>query len=165
MTSNHIDTGKVSERRRLRFESIDEVLAEIGRIDQADESGRLRRLGNWTPGQILAHIAAWIEYGYEGYPISPPPWFVRWILRWQVKKCLRDGMPAGVRIPGAENGTYGIDEMATKDAAARLKNVLLRLKTNEPSEFDSPAFGIMNHEDRIRLNLRHAELHLGFVNY
>ena len=64
MTSK-IDTNKTANHRRLRFESIDDVLAEIDRVVQADAESRLRTLGNWTPGQIMAHIAAWIEYGYS----------------------------------------------------------------------------------------------------
>ncbi len=159
-----MDTRSV-DHRRLRFESIGDVLAEIDRIAQADDEGRLQTTGNWTPGQIMAHIAAWIEYGYEGYPIGPPPWFVRWIIRWQLKKYLRDGMPAGVRIPKVENGTFGMDDMPTREAADRLKKAFRRLESGEPAKFHSPAFGEMNHDDRIRLNFRHAELHLGFLDY
>ncbi len=39
----------------------------------------------------------------------------------------------------------------------------MRLKNGEPCTHDSPAFGALSHEDRIRLNLRHAELHLGYT--
>ena len=163
--SDQIDTRTAANHRRLRFESIDEVLAEIDRIVQADEDGHLQTAGNWTAGQIMAHIAAWIEYGYEGFPLEPPPWFIRWILRWQLKKYLRDGFPTGVRIPRIENGTVGMDEMPTREAADRLKSAFQRLDNGDPANFHSPAFGEMKQEDRIRLNLRHAELHLGFVNY
>ena len=69
-----IDTGKV-KRRMLRFETLDEALAELDRIASAEQSGKLRTLGNWTAGQVLGHVAAWIDYGYEGYPLQPPPWF------------------------------------------------------------------------------------------
>src|SRR5262245_40915300 len=98
-----LNTAKVS-RRKLRFANVDEALAEIDRIVDADRAGRLQQLGNWTPGQIMGHVAAWINYSYEGYPVGRPPWFIRFILRRLVKKYMRDGMPAGVRIPGVENG-------------------------------------------------------------
>jgi hypothetical protein len=160
-----IDTRRVTNRRRLRFETIDDLIAEMDRIVEADGEGRLRANGNWTPGQILAHLAAWIEYGYTGYPLQPPPWIVRQILRWQIKKYLRDGMPAGIRIPRVEGGTFGMDEMATPAAADRLKQALLRLQHDDPAPFDSPGFGPMSHADRVSLNLRHAELHLGFVTH
>jgi hypothetical protein len=60
-------------RRTLRFDTIDDALAEIERIVAAEPGGTLNRLGNWTPGQIKGHVAAWINYSFEGYPIRPPP--------------------------------------------------------------------------------------------
>jgi hypothetical protein len=158
-----VNTGKVA-RRKLQFQSIAEVQAEIGRIVAADADGRLRTTGNWTPGQICDHLAAWIEYGYSGYPMKPPPWIIRVLLRWQLRKMLRDGMPGGVKIPGVPDGTYGQDNQPLPAAAERLMRALDRLQ-REPCPHDSPAFGRMSHEDRIALNLRHAELHLGFLAY
>lgn len=158
-----MSTGQVRNRRQLWFATIDDAVAEVDRIEEADKAGRLKAIGSWTPGQILAHVAAWIEYGYDGYPMQPPPWFIRQFLRWRVKKYLRVGMPAGVRIPNVKNGTYGTEPLGTADAAARLRRAFLRLRSGEPARFDSPAFGPMSHEDRVRLNLRHAELHLSFL--
>jgi hypothetical protein len=159
-----VETKKV-QRRKLRFESIDDVLAEIDRIELADRDGSLKCLGNWTPGQVFSHVAAWIEYGYDGYPIKSPPFFLRWILGLMVGKMLRDGMSPGVRIPGIPNGTVGMEPAPTTDAAERLRKAFLRLKRGESAPYDSPAFGKMSHEDRIRLNLRHAELHMSFLDY
>jgi hypothetical protein len=109
----------------------------------------------------MAHVASWIEYAYEGFPIGRPPYFVRWILRLRLKKMLDAGMPRGVRIPGVKSGTTGIDDMETADAANRLLAALDRLGSSESAKYDNPAFGHMSQEERIKLNLRHAELHLG----
>jgi hypothetical protein len=153
------------ERRTLWFDSIDELLGELDRITTADANGQLQTSGSWKPGQILSHLAAWIDYGYEGFPMKAPPWFIRVILRMQLKKYLRRGMPSGVRIPKAPGGTYGADDLPTQEAADRLRTALQRLKTGESAKYDSPAFGAMSHEQRIQLNLRHAELHLSFLQY
>ena len=161
---SEIATAKAS-RRKLRFNSIADVKSEIDRIEQADRDGSLRTTGNWTAGQIMAHVASWIEYGYDGYPLKKPPFFLRWVLRFMVKKFLRDGMPAGIRIPGLAAGTIGMDPMPTSDAGERLRKAFQRLDSREEAIFDSPAFGKMSHDDRIQLNLRHAELHLGFLDY
>lgn len=159
-----VDTAKVHDRRKLRFNRIEDLLAEIDRIAAADKAGNLRRSGNWTAGQTFGHLASWITYGYEGYPFPPPPWFIRWILRLKVKQYLKDGMPAGVRIPKVDEGTYATQELPTDAGADRLRQALRRLNSGEACRFESPAFGPMSHEDRMALNLRHAELHLGFLH-
>ena len=160
-----VDTRNVTSYRKLRFGSIDNCTAEVGRICVANEKGSLRSSGNWTPGQIMAHVASWIEYGYDGYPIGAPPFFIRWILRLRLRQTLRNGIPRGVRIPGVKDGTVGMEDMATPKAVERLLNALKRLQEREDAKFDSPAFGRMSHDDRIQLNLRHAELHMGFLAY
>lgn len=162
---NAVDTRKVATRRQVRFATLDDVAQDVDNIVTAYHQDNLTTLGNWTPGQTLAHLAAWIEYGYVGYPLRSPPWFVRIILRRMLRRYLDRGMPSGVRIPGQPSGTVGQDEMPVDDAAARLKTALRRLKNNEACTYDSPAFGPMTHTDRIRLNLRHAELHLSFLSY
>jgi hypothetical protein len=160
-----IDTAQVQDRRTLRFHSIDDAMRDIDAIVAAEQAGTLRPLGNWTPGQILGHVAAWINYSYDGYPVARPPWFIRFILRMMVKKYLRDGMPAGVRIPKTEHGTFGIEPFSTTEGAARLRRALQRLQSDEPAPHDSPAFGPISREHRIQLNLRHAELHLSFLKF
>ncbi len=160
-----VKTQTTPDHRTLRFRTLDDCTAEVQRILAADREGTLRARGNWTPGQVMSHVAAWIEYGYDGFPIRRPPFFVRWILRFRLRKMLREGMPRGVRIPGVEEGTTGMEKMATAAAATRLLAALERLRQGEEAKHDSPAFGPMSHEDRIELNLRHAELHLGFLAY
>ena len=160
-----VNTANTPGFRVLRFTTIGDAMAEIDRIVAADQAGKLIHTGNWTAGQVFGHIASWIEYGYVGYPMKPPPWIIRVMLRMRVKKYLRDGMPRGVRIPGVENGTFGIEPLSTAEGADRLRRAFLRLKNGELAVHDSPAFGPMSHPDRIELNLRHAELHLGFLRF
>lgn len=158
-----VNTANISDRRSLRFATIDELLADVDRVVAADKAGTLRRTGNWTAGQVFGHLATWINYAYEGFPIRPP-WFIRWILRMKKAAYLRDGMPAGVRIPRVPNGTFGTEPLGTEEGAKRLRSALLRLKSGEPAKFESPAFGKMPLDERIALNLRHAELHMSFLH-
>lgn len=158
-----IDTRKIADYRKLRFASIDECIAEVDRIVASDRAGTLRRLGNWTPGRIFAHLAAWIEYNYVGFPMKPPPFFIRWLIKLSFKKFARDGLPRGFRIPRTEGGTYGLDDMSTEEGAKRFKAALLRLKNGEPPQYHSPAVGPISEELRVQLQLRHAELHLGYL--
>lgn len=158
-----VNTSEVSEFRKLRFESIGDLRKEVDRLVAADAAGKLRRTGNWSVGQVFGHLAAWINYGWDGYPMRVP-WFIRLILKMRVKKMLRDGMPRGVKIPNTPGGTYATEALSTEEGAARLKKALERLQAGEVAKFDSPAFGPLSHEDRIRLNIRHAELHLGYLH-
>lgn len=91
------------------------------------------------------------------------PFFVQWILRRSLRKTLQSGMPSGVRIPGIKAGTTGMEEIPLANAAQRLSNALDRLENDHHPPHDSPAFGKMSHDDRIKLNLRHAELHMSFL--
>jgi hypothetical protein len=160
-----IDTARAAHRA-LRFASIDDLLAETDRIEAAERAGSLQRTGNWSVGRILGHLAAWIEYGYEGFPPGArPPWIIRVMLKFMKKKYLRSGMPRGVRIPGPAEGTFGTDDMTTDEGARRLRAALKRLQHREPARFHSPAFGPVSDDDRIAMTLRHAECHLGFLRY
>jgi hypothetical protein len=89
---------------------------------------------------------------------------VRAILKMRFKKYLRYGLPAGVKIPGTEKGTLGMDDVSTSEGADRVRRALARLK-NQPPTHPSPAFGQLPHEQSIELVLRHSELHLGFLEY
>ena len=160
-----VDTAKVATRRELRFATIDELRAEIDRIEAADQSGTLSQHGNWTAGQIFGHLAAWINYAYDGFPIQPPPWLIRIILRMQLKRYLKRGFPSGVRIPKVREGTTATEPLSIAEGLQRLRVALQRLESDEPATHASPAFGPMSHADRIQLNLRHAELHLSFLRY
>lgn len=157
-----VNTSKV-KRRKLWFHSIDEALQELDRIEAAEKSGNLQVIGNWTAGQILSHVSAWIEYGWDGYPIGAPPFFIKWLLKWMGRRYLRKGMPAGIRIPGVKDGTKGQELISTEAGLARLRKAFLRMRNGELAVHNSPAFGPMSHEDRILFNLRHAELHLSFI--
>ncbi len=160
-----VDTGKVTDRRQLRFESIDDLLADVDRLLEADKRSKLRRTGNWTAGQAFNHLASWIDFAYEGFPPrSKPPWFIRFIIRMKKKKYIHDAMSAGIKIPGVQDGTFATQPMSTQEGADRLRKALARLKNGEPPRFESPAFGPLSEAERLNLNLRHAELHLSFLH-
>jgi hypothetical protein len=155
-----IDTGKC-ERRRLRFESIDDVLKEVDRLAELDRAGRLTCLGNWTFGQIIGHLATWSEYAFTPAPLKTP-WFIRVILKMRKNRMINGEMPAGVKIPGVPHGTLGTEPAALDVSLPRYRAALERLRREAPTA-PSPAFGMLTQEESIKLNLRHAELHLGFV--
>ena len=50
------------QRRTLRFEAIDAVLAEAERLVHLEHKGWLDRAGNWPIGLTLGHLATWADF-------------------------------------------------------------------------------------------------------
>lgn len=159
-----VDTAKVTDRRELRFQNPRELRAELERVVAAERAGTLRRCGNWTTGQVFGHLAAFIEYPYDGYPpeLANPPWFVKLIMRFMKRSFLRGPLPAGRRIPGTKDGTTGCEPCSTDAGYARLLRAWDRLEKGPPTR-PNVIFGKMTHAEWIQGHLRHAELHLGFL--
>lgn len=156
-----IDTSQVKDRRPVRFETIEQAIADAQAISVAANDGRLRRLGNWSAGQAFGHVAAWINFAYDGYPGAPSPEFAA-AARARRDDVLQKGMVQGVRFGAvAPDGTWGTDDMLLADGLNRLRNAWARLRRSPP-DVEHPFFGDLSHSDWIRLNLRHAELHQGF---
>jgi hypothetical protein len=159
-----INTKHVKDRRKLRFESLDEAVREAAALAEADRRGQLRATGNWSLGQALGHLAFWANAPFDGYPdLRRPPWLLRLVLPLFKPRFLNKGLPAGVRIPGPPAGTFGTDEMSTEDGLAAMRAGFQRMARQAPTK-ENPVFGPMTHEDWRKLNLRHAELHLGFFH-
>jgi hypothetical protein len=156
-----VETAKVADRRMLRFETIDQLRAEVDRLVEAERAGRLGRLGNWTLGQTLGHLAAWAEYSYTGAPLKVP-FFIKWILRLRKRRFLYGPMRAGVKIPGVEGGTLAREPLPLDEALGRWRRVMERLEREAPTA-PNPIFGLLEHQEWIAVTLRHAELHLGFL--
>ncbi len=157
---SEIDTATVAGCRRLAFANIGEAIADAEELARADADGTLDRLGNWTLGQALGHVAAWASYPYEGYPVTPP-WFVRLLGPLLKRRVFRGTLPRGYRLPGVPGGTLGIDVLSTEAGLARFRHSLTRLG-DAPPKVRNPVFGWLTHDEWLTLNLRHAELHLGF---
>jgi hypothetical protein len=156
-----VDTSKVTGRRPLRFNTIEESLTEANRLVEADRGGRLAQLGNWTLGQSLNHLGAWAEYAYVGYPMRPPLW-VKLMIRPMKNRYLHKGFPAGVRFSGVAGGTYAMERVPLEQALPRFRAAYERLK-KEPPTIRNPVFGDLTHDQWVQFNLRHAELHLSFL--
>jgi hypothetical protein len=150
------------QRRRLRFDTIDDALAEAQRLAEAERVGRLKSCGKWTLGQAIGHLATWANFAFDGYPDAVrAPLPVRMVLRLMRNRVINHGMMAGVKVGRIPGGTLGIDVLPVDEAMARYRAAMERLRATAPT-IDNPAFGRLTHEQWIQLNLRHAELHLSF---
>jgi hypothetical protein len=159
-----IHTKWVKDRRKLRFESLDDAVRDAAALVDAQRRGTLRATGNWALGQTLGHLAYWANAPFDGYPDLPrPPWFIRLLLPLMRNGFLNKRMPAGVVLRSVPGGTFGIDAMTPDEGLAKMRAAFARLANQVPTR-ENPIFVKMSHEDWIKLNLRHAELHLSFLH-
>lgn len=158
-----VDT-KTVRLRNLHFKTLADITAEAERLAAADKAGTLKAMGNWTVGQIFNHVASWASYPYEGFPtrLKPLPFFLKPLIKLSKNKFLTKGMPQGVKIPKVEGGTVGNEPLSTEDGLKKLRAAMQRLESSPPIH-PSPAFGNLTHDEVKRLNMRHAELHFGFL--
>lgn len=159
-----VDARKATGFRTLKFESPAQVLAEIERLAEAERAGRLTRSGNWTAGQVFGHLATWIDFAYEGYPPTlRPPLLLKPVLRLGKKKLMRGPLPRGFRIPRTRDGTVGNEPCSLDEGLARVRAAWSRLAAVPPTQ-QNPVFGPLTHAEWITMHLRHAELHLGYLD-
>ena len=153
----HVNTKKVTSRRKLRFETLDEIVVEAERLAKMP----IRLLGNWSYGQILEHMATAIDHYYTGIPVKPS-WFMRKIMMPLFKNhFLTKGLPAGIQLPKEAHALLP-DPTEIQPALEHLKQSINHLKEESP-KIPSPFFGDMAPQEWVALALRHAELHLSFV--
>ena len=151
------------QRRQLRFNTIDDALAEAERLVAADCGGRVTRCGNWELGQMLGHLATWANFAFDGYPSEiTPPLPVRLIGRMMKNRVINKGMMPGMKIGRVPGGTLGTEVMSPDEGLSRFRTAMERLRTTDPAK-PNPVFGPLTHEQWIQLNLRHAELHMSFM--
>jgi hypothetical protein len=152
-----VDTTKVEGRRHLHFNSLDDIAADIERLNQ----GKVRALGNWSPGQILKHLSVPMIWCLDGTTLKGPlhiriaGWFMK-------KQFLRMAMPAGYKM-SAEFAQHLVPgETSWEDGLQTIRAALARMKS-EPQRHPSPFLGDMTRDQWDQLHCRHCELHLSFL--
>jgi len=166
MSASTVHTGH-APRRELSFHCTGCLKEELARIEAAERAGTLHHTGNWTAGENLDHVAKVWELALDGFPPEAKvPFFMRIIAR-LMKGRMTSGktLPAGFQIP--KGGEYMLPRKGCSfaDGLAHLRRVLDRLDRGAQMTVASPAFGPMTHDEWMRLQLAHAQLHLGFLAY
>ncbi len=154
-----VSTRAVTDRRSLRFDAIDGILADV----EALNGTRLRTTGNWTAGQIVLHVSLLIGASLDGFGYRLPlP--IRVLARLGKERTLRGGMKPGFPVPKKLSHLRPGPEVTWDDALADLRGNTRRIGAGEQMTAESPLFGRMTHREWVRLHCRHAELHLSFVH-
>lgn len=153
-----IDTKTTSGRRQVRYQSMDELLADAEHM----AAGNSRTVGNWTLGQILHHIAIAINMGTEQAPMMfPAP--VRFLARLLMKKRVTEGsLKAGFQVPKRFASRILPPPTSVPEGLDALRSAIARWKAI-PARCIHPIFGPLTPTEWEKLELRHAELHMSFV--
>lgn len=152
-----------SQKRRLKFADFDQLLNEINSLQDRG----YRSNGKWTLAQVCGHLADWMRFPVDGFPV--PPIYMRPIFfflkismgdkmkRDILENGFKDGMPtAPETIPEA-------DEMTDQQGIDVLDKTITRVMAYNGELLPSPLFGPMDKETLIQVTLLHAEHHLGFL--
>lgn len=150
-------------RRVLKFESLDDVLREIDRLQTIG----YQQLGHWDLPQICRHLRCWLTYPVNGFPSIgfPGSLFVA-LLRWTVaKKMLAHSLATGTM---AEGGTTLPDSIPPQGLSfSSEREELARAMRNFDGArgylLPSPLFGQMDDDTYLRLQLLHCAHHLSFL--
>ncbi len=159
-----VDT-KSAPRRSLRFDSFDEILTEIGRIEAAMHAGTATTTGNWSIGQIGDHCARFIRFACDGFEAkAPAP--VRFFARlFMLKKALSDEpIPPGFRLPKKAASMLPEPGVTDAEGIGELRKQLKRVLAGKDMTCDSPLLGPLSHEQWVHLQCKHCALHLGFID-
>lgn len=150
---------KRADKRPIRFESFDDILADMESIERSHNAGTLRTSGNWGPGQIFAHLAKTMDMSIDGadFKIPTPLKLVAKVLR---GRFLTKGLMPGFNAPvSLDPGDVTFD-----DGISMLRDRIAKVQSGTQMTQDSPVLGRMSHDDWVKLHLRHSELHMGFVH-
>ena len=149
--------------RPLKFNSFEDVMADVENLRDRGYTAH----GNWNLAQTCGHLAAWMTYPMDGFP-KPPLLFrpIFWLMKVTVAKrmarnILRDGFKPGT--PTAPQSVPAADALGDAQAVDHLRSTIERLRSHQGEFFPSPLFGETDFETLQTVSLKHAELHLGFL--
>lgn len=153
-----VDTRRVKDRRRLHFDSMQDLVDDVLHLDGA----RATTTGNWSAAQIVQHVAKLINFSIDGFP-AKAPLVIRLVGRLLRNRALSKTLPAGFRFPSKFTFLEPDADVEWEDAVTYLRETIGRLQ-NERMEARSPVLGPMTHEEWERLHCRHAEMHFSFIH-
>ncbi len=153
-----VNTARVRGRRRLKFQQLDDITAEVERLAAVP----IRQLGNWSLPQCVGHLSRAMQMSLEGVP-DRAPWLIRMTIGKVTKPLvLSKGMRPGFKLPvPVAERLVPAATVSTDEAISELRAYVVRLQT-EPQRHPHPFFGSLTRNEWDRLHLRHAEMHLSF---
>ncbi len=166
-TQPPVDTKKC-EYRKLTLSSLDDLSAELDRIQAAHDAGTLAHTGNWTPGQILEHCTILWKCALDGFPpdSGKVPFLMRLISKLLFKRfAVRgDPPPRGIKLPQEAAFLIPPDDTTFEQGMASIRDCIARVARGDQMTHPSPLFGKMRTDQWLNLHLGHCRMHLGYLS-
>jgi hypothetical protein len=153
-----IKTSRVAGRRQLHFNTLEDILADVDRLAACKE---VHNLGNWSPGQVLHHVALVMDKSIDGFAYHLPA-VVRFVARLLKRRFLTRPMAAGYRMPSNAAKELGPPATSWEEGLQRIRTAIARLR-GQTTRAPHPVFGKFTADEWGQLHCRHAELHLSFL--
>ena len=156
-TQSVVVTSKVIGRRTVRYESFDELLAEVEQFANLPT----RTLGNWSVGQIYKHMALAIDAIIHGDPFSvtaPVQWLLRVFLK---KRMLTRTLDPGFQLPKKAASMIPAP-ISTAEGLDLLRAAVRRIQSTDTRSLHGGFCKITN-EEWDAFQFRHCEMHMSFI--
>lgn len=157
-----INTRKC-RRRLVSYSSLADLSRDLDVLQAAHAAGTLKALGNHSPGGVLAHVALGMRCSFDGFPSRAPAW-IRWLGPLMKKSVLSKPFEPGFKLKKEIDAKVWDDATSFEAGVQQLREQIAR--ASSPSAAPSaphPFFGAMTAGEWQVYFLRHAELHLSFL--
>lgn len=147
-----------SQCRTVRYATLDDLLSDAETL----AAGETQTVGAWSYSQILEHIATAMNSYFDGFGFKAP-WFARVFIAPLMKNyLLTKPHKPGFKLPEKGRVLLPQGSLSVEDALDKLRSAIQRFNEEMPTH-PHPFLGKLTREETVALNLRHAELHMGFV--
>jgi hypothetical protein len=145
------------QRRDLHFENLEAILADAEQILGQPH----RTLGSWSGGQICEHLAKTMDVMLNDVTFKTPL-VIRIVGRMTKRFFLSRPMRPGYKLPRWAASALLPAQVSDEEGLKHLRRSIERLAACGDLK-PHPIFGKLNFADAVRLQCRHAELHLSHI--
>ncbi len=160
-----VDT-KQARRRMVSYASLADFSKDLDKVELAHRAGTLRKLGNREAGPIFGHLAVSMRGSFAGMPElkGAVPLWLRLLGPLVKKRALSGPLRPGVRMSGGAERALWDDGLTVETGLAGLRAEVARLSRADARPGAAhPIFGKLSAGEWKTFHLRHAELHMSFL--
>lgn len=157
---------KAARRRLVVYSSFSDFAKDLDKVEAAHLNGTLRPLGNRQAGPIFGHLAVSMRDSMEENEAlkGVAPLWLRLVGPIAKSRVLGRPFQPGVKLPSRAEIVLWNDSLSFESGLKELRSQIERISRpgNEPRQ-KHPIFGALSVQEWGTFHLRHAELHMSFL--